>query len=199
MEKKKDDPLAEDTYTKPPHGWTCFHCGDTFTTPGAARDHFGFDCSAEPGCRIKVGAERGLLMALRRAEGEVKRLSIALHAESADGIRQFRRLQSQMVDLVRAAEQDGYDKALRDVEAGKVEPEHALRIVNALRAILARHGQVVLPVKMLRKAHAVMRECGWQLAPASDDGSDGVLALAAADIEERFGAALAAAQEPGHE
>jgi hypothetical protein len=119
-------------YPQPPHGWTCFHCGGAFTTPGAARDHFGFDCSAEPGCRIKAGAERGLLMALRRAEGEVARLTTALHAESADGIRQFRRLQSQMAELVRDAEQEGYDRALRDVEAGKVEPDHARRIREAL-------------------------------------------------------------------
>lgn len=125
-------PSDQTTYQQPAHGWTCFHCGETFTTQGAARDHFGFDCSAEPGCRIKAGAERGLLMALRRAEGEVARLSSAQQAESADGIRQFRRLQSQMHHLVRDAEQAGYDKALRDVEAGKVEPDHAKRIMEAL-------------------------------------------------------------------
>lgn len=62
-----------DTYNTPPHGWTCFHCGDTFTTPGAARDHFGFNPSSDPACRIKVGAERGLLMALRTAEALLAR------------------------------------------------------------------------------------------------------------------------------
>lgn len=62
-----------DTYNTPPHGWTCFHCGDTFTTPGAARDHFGFNPSSDPACRIKVGAERGLLMALRKAEALLAR------------------------------------------------------------------------------------------------------------------------------
>ena len=34
-------PSAALTYTAPPHGWTCFHCGETFRTPGAARLHFG--------------------------------------------------------------------------------------------------------------------------------------------------------------
>jgi len=28
-------------YTAPKEGWTCFHCGVTFTKPGAASDHFG--------------------------------------------------------------------------------------------------------------------------------------------------------------
>lgn len=49
---------------------------------------------------------------------------------------------------------------------------------------------VQVPLKLLQEAHAVMRACGWQLAPASDDGSDGVLALAAAEIEAAFGELL---------
>lgn len=31
----------DDTYPMPKHGWTCFHCGETFKTPGKAREHFG--------------------------------------------------------------------------------------------------------------------------------------------------------------
>lgn len=58
------------TYPQPKHGWTCFHCGETFRTPGAARDHFGADPLADPACRIKAGEERGLLMALRKAEAD---------------------------------------------------------------------------------------------------------------------------------
>lgn len=64
-----DDKTAP-TYLQPEHGWTCFHCGETFTTPGGARDHFGESPNAMPGCAIKValGDERGGLMALRRLE-----------------------------------------------------------------------------------------------------------------------------------
>ena len=57
-----------DTYSMPPDGWVCFHCGERFTTPGGAKDHFGSHPSATAACRIKVGEEMGLLMALRRAE-----------------------------------------------------------------------------------------------------------------------------------
>ncbi|MEE8059407.1 MAG: hypothetical protein V3T17_16460 [Pseudomonadales bacterium] len=35
------------TYKFPAHGWTCFHCGETFTAVGAARDHFGADPMAD--------------------------------------------------------------------------------------------------------------------------------------------------------
>jgi hypothetical protein len=61
-----------DTYKHPEHGWTCFHCGETFTTVGGARDHFGADITAQPGCliRVQLGNERGLLMELRKVEAE---------------------------------------------------------------------------------------------------------------------------------
>lgn len=54
---------------------------------------------------------------------------------------------------------------------------------------------VMVPRKILAEAHAVMRACGWQLAPASNDVGDGVLNLAAAEIEEKIGAMLAAAKK----
>lgn len=62
--------------------WTCFHCGETFTVHGAARDHFGGE-DAEPGCLIdRVSLEtggrergRGLLMALRKAEERIAALN----------------------------------------------------------------------------------------------------------------------------
>lgn len=74
------------TYPQPRHGWTCFHCGENFTTPGGAAQHFGARPDATPGCIVKAhgsklammlvrpGRERGLLQALRDAEAEVQRL-----------------------------------------------------------------------------------------------------------------------------
>jgi hypothetical protein len=56
------------------NGWRCFHCDEVFLTPGAAQDHFGSTPLSLPGCKIKAGEERGLLMALRRAEDEVMQL-----------------------------------------------------------------------------------------------------------------------------
>lgn len=68
--------VRQDAYNRPPHGWTCFHCGETFTTTGSARDHFGAEPTARPGCMLKVsvGAERGLLAELRKLELELGRL-----------------------------------------------------------------------------------------------------------------------------
>ena len=59
-----------DTYPYPVSGpgWVCFHCGERFTTPGSAEDHFGESPDKTAACRIKVGEERGLVMALRREE-----------------------------------------------------------------------------------------------------------------------------------
>lgn len=71
-------------YTPPPLGWTCFHCSETFTTIGSARDHFGKYSDADPACMIKAGHERGLVMALRRAEQEVEDLRVQLRNEQDD-------------------------------------------------------------------------------------------------------------------
>lgn len=61
-------------------GWQCFHCGDVFTTVGAAQDHFGHTPDKTPSCKIKVGDERGLEMELRKAEKRVDELTADLAA-----------------------------------------------------------------------------------------------------------------------
>ena len=101
-----------DTYEKPPHGWTCFHCGETFATVGGARDHFGAQPTAKPGCLVKVslGGERGLLMALREAEYTIARYM----DEDTDLHRALYRMQSQHSDALRDAEEAGYERGLRD-------------------------------------------------------------------------------------
>ena len=70
------EPTPGDTYPYPVSGpgWVCFHCGERFTTPGAAEDHFGESPEKTAACRIKVGAERGLVMALRHEQRECQRL-----------------------------------------------------------------------------------------------------------------------------
>lgn len=92
-------------------GWTCFHCGETFTTIGAARDHFGATSLAEPGCLVKVAlAERGLLMALRKTEEQLARYM----AEDNDLQRLMHAQQCRHSNALRTAEEAGYERGLRD-------------------------------------------------------------------------------------
>lgn len=106
---------VSESYAIPEHGWTCFHCGETFTTVGAARDHFGFDpYECEPACRIKLGGERGLVMALRKAERAYLQAQEALHAESAEGLKALRVAEGRYRDQIVEAEQSGYDRGLSD-------------------------------------------------------------------------------------
>jgi hypothetical protein len=104
----------QETYPMPPHGWTCFHCGETFTTPGAARDHFGFEPSRDPGCRIKLGAERGLLMALRKAEQELSEAWRAIHSESTEAAIAYYAQQTRHRAQLMTVEEHGYERGLRD-------------------------------------------------------------------------------------
>ena len=62
--------MSDNTYSMPLDGWVCFHCGERFTTVGAASDHFGERPGDGLACRIKVGDERGLVMAMRSAQRE---------------------------------------------------------------------------------------------------------------------------------
>lgn len=69
-----------DTYETPPHGWTCFHCGETFKQERQARWHFGATATARPGCMLRVDPfeERGFLKLFRREEER----AAALEAEN---------------------------------------------------------------------------------------------------------------------
>lgn len=107
--------MSDDLYPKPEHGWTCFHCGETFTTPGSAKDHFGFDPSCEPACRIKAGGEKGLLMALRRLESELLATQLQLHSESSAGMVWLRQAEARHHTQLIEAEQTGYDRGVADV------------------------------------------------------------------------------------
>lgn len=64
----------------PRDGWTCYHCGETFTTWGSAEDHFGKTPQDVAAC--KLGGERGLVMELRKAKAMAEeQLQRALQAE----------------------------------------------------------------------------------------------------------------------
>lgn len=110
----------------PAHGWTCFHCGETFTTVGSAADHFGANPLAKPGCieKVELGGERGLLMALRKAQEQIAR-----HMdEDTDIHNAMRRMQSQHSDSLNAAEEAGYARGLRD--AMKAEPASSATTID---------------------------------------------------------------------
>lgn len=102
--------LSETTYAKPSHGWTCFFCGDTFTTPGAARDHFGADPLDDPACQIKARDERGLVMALRRAQTELARY----RAEDSDKDREYHAMNARHAQALMREEEKGYERGLKD-------------------------------------------------------------------------------------
>lgn len=58
-----------DTYQAPVHGWTCFHCGETFRSAKAAREHFGPTPDWSPKCiERKTVPDHELLDRVRKAE-----------------------------------------------------------------------------------------------------------------------------------
>jgi hypothetical protein len=104
---------ASDTYPMPLDGWVCFFCGGRFTTPGAARDHFGADQLAMAGCQIKAGEEHGLLMALRKAEEALRRF----RDDDSDKDREMRAMADRHRQELIREEEKGYARGLRDGRA----------------------------------------------------------------------------------
>lgn len=107
--------------------WRCFHCGDAFTKEQEqhARDHFGANQLETPVCLMRVPGERSLLSALRRAQDELTRY----RNDDTPLLRAMYSMETDYAERFRNAEEAGYARALRDVEAGKIEAEHKSRIL----------------------------------------------------------------------
>lgn len=133
--------------------WTCFHCGETFTDRKEAKQHFGFDMSADPACRIKLGAEGSLVSALREAERDAAKAWGKLAEESSDAVVAYQAAVSRHSHQLRAAEELGYERGLRDAHPAADRVAVPRELVEAclhmcgrsttgeeLRALLAREG-----------------------------------------------------------
>ena len=69
----------------------------------------------------------------------------------------------------------------------RLMPENLEAMVEAADEIERLRAENTKLLRVMAEAHSVMRQTGWQLAPASvEDDSDGVLELAAAEIEDKF-------------
>jgi hypothetical protein len=127
--------MTEPLY-RPEGGWRCFFCDEVLTTPGAARDHFGADpFLSTAACQIKAGEERGLLMALRKAEEELSGYREERLTENTELQRAYNTMAASIPQQIRRAEEVGYAKALADIEAGKLELEHGKRVMRGLRLL----------------------------------------------------------------
>lgn len=148
----------EHHYFRPPHGWTCFHCGDTFTTPGAARDHFGADPLKDPACRIKVGEERGLVMALRRAEEELERY----RCEDSDADRAMAALRSDHAQALISEEEKGYARGVADARRDLAAEIWPPALTEPLAEILGMPNFRAAPMAHLYRA------AGHDIAPKAE-------------------------------
>ncbi|ASV44794.1 hypothetical protein PP899_gp49 [Agrobacterium phage Atu_ph08] len=98
-----------------PTGWRCFHCDEVFYTEQDARLHFGMDQCSDPACKIKMGAEKSLLVALRRAETELQDAWAAIHNETTESAKAYYAQQSRHGEQLRAAEELGFERGIADL------------------------------------------------------------------------------------
>lgn len=144
--------------------WRCFHCDEVFVSEQEARLHFGRDESKEPGCCIKVGAERGLLKAMRRAEDDAAEAWFRLQNESGEAAKAYYAQNSRHQEQLRVAEEAGYERGLRDAahEATRAEATESelttlrtrvAKMEEALRAIDAKVVELGLAAQRKANGH----------------------------------------------
>jgi hypothetical protein len=82
---------------QPEHGWTCFHCGETFTNHYQARQHFGDTPDKEPACQMGATREdRAVLRRLRAAEITIDRLRVDIENDTSSTQAFYSKLEAQL-------------------------------------------------------------------------------------------------------
>ena len=90
--------------------WRCFHCDEVFTRAQDAAEHFGGDRGALAACQIK-GHENLLVQKIREQES----LILSYLHEDATLLRAMQAMQSDHAHALRRAEEDGYNRGVRDM------------------------------------------------------------------------------------
>lgn len=95
--------------------WRCFFCDEVFTSFKHAAEHFGVDdaCEADvPACKL-TAHEGHLVTYIRKLEKEVRRYM----SEDSDVLRSIQALEADHRTALRRAEEQGYEKGVRDGRA----------------------------------------------------------------------------------
>lgn len=104
--------------------WRCFHCDDVFTSFKLAREHFGANEMEAPACKL-ASHEGHLVTYIRKLEDELAQY----RAEDSHVMRSIWSLEADQRQALIRAEEDGYNKGVRDMRA---EAEKAIRAAPSL-------------------------------------------------------------------
>ena len=140
--------------TSPVREWRCFHCDEVFTDRACAAVHFGDADGATPACRVAADLV-GLVEMIRKQESKLD----AFRREETASYREFYALGAAHHQAVRKAEEAGYAKALADLEAGKLEPEHAGRILAAIDEAATLERTKMFPGTYQQRVNDWMLKC----------------------------------------
>jgi hypothetical protein len=92
--------------------WRCFHCDEVFEGRKFAAEHFCFERDGIPACQIKA-YEGHLVTYIRKLENENARY----RQEDSDVLRSIMTLEADHRTALLRAEEAGYAKGVRDMQA----------------------------------------------------------------------------------
>lgn len=90
--------------------WRCFHCDEVFISPKCAAVHFGSDGTKTAACQLK-SHERHLVDYIRDLENQLE----GYRAEDSHVMRSIYSLEADHRQALIRAEEEGYNKGVRDV------------------------------------------------------------------------------------
>jgi len=91
--------------------WRCFHCDEVFTNPNCAAVHFGLG-DGLPACKLAAHTLH-LVRYVRELEERLSRYQ----AEDSDVMRSIYTLEADHRQALIRAEEDGYNKGVRDMRS----------------------------------------------------------------------------------
>lgn len=121
----------------PDLAWRCFHCGEVFTDPKAAANHFGVDHVGDETLCQMAQVDGGIAKVIADLAEELQ----GYRSEDNTSYREFYALGADHRAALIKEEQRGYDRGLADAAAEKSPTTDAVRIAlgNQLAMMCALH------------------------------------------------------------
>jgi len=95
--------------------WRCFHCDEVFKNRCCAAKHFGYSEHNAPACKI-AAHEGHLVNYIRKLEDDIARY----REQDSDAMRSLMTLEVYHRQALIRAEEEGYNKGVRDMTPSKV-------------------------------------------------------------------------------
>lgn len=114
----------------PANLWRCFHCDEVFYSRETAAEHFGYDESCTPACKLS-GTARHLVSIIRDQERELR----SYRSEDTKLLRAIWSMEADNRQALIREEEKGYNRGVRDATDHPTSPHTRKRQITGRSAL----------------------------------------------------------------